>query len=255
VAQSHDDQGMTSTPPKPASSSRIQDTLRAVDEILRGHYTSDEALASGTVTIPVGTLLRVGTALGAIYGASLGTYALSHNGDRAWLQFLNATLKMPLLFLLTLLVTFPSLYVFAALLRSPLGRAATARLLLVVITVHLAVLASLGPVFAFFAVSTQSYHFLILLNVAFAATGGAISLVVLRRATNAMFRTVEPHQSRAGQRLLLTWCVVYGAVGAQMGWLLRPFLGAPGQPFVWLRGRDSSFFEAVLGSLRGLFGA
>jgi hypothetical protein len=252
--QSSEHPGMTAPPPVSASQGGLPGALRSVDEILRGRHTSEEALASGSVTIPARTLVRLGLALGAVYGASLGTYGLFHGGELAWLQLLSATVKLPLVFLLTLAVTFPSLYVFAALLRSPLGRAATARLLLVVIVIDLAVLASLGPVFAFFAASTQSYHFLLLLNVAFAVAGGIISLVVLRRAAQVLFRGAEEPQRRSGRRLLLTWCLVYGAVGAQMGWLLRPFLGAPEQPFAWLRGRDASFFEAVLGSLRGLFG-
>lgn len=29
------------------------------------------------------------------------------------------------------------------------------------------------------------------------------------------------------------------------GWVLRPFVGNPGQPFEWFRDRQSNFFEAV----------
>ncbi len=215
-----------------------------VDAILRGHHTESAGAAAG----PIGwsTLLRLGFALGALYGASLGAYGLFQGGDRAWLQLLSATVKLPFVFLLTLVVTFPSLYVFGALLRSPLGSGATLRLLFVMAVVHTAVLASLGPVFVFFAASTKSYPFLLLLNVAFAVAGGLISLTVLRRAHAG---TPAP----SGGRLLSLWCVMYAAVGAQMGWLLRPFLGAPGHAFAWLRERDSSFFEAVLRTLGDLF--
>ena len=41
------------------------------------------------------------------------------------------------------------------------------------------------------------------------------------------------------------WVVVFALVGAQMSWVLRPFIGAPGAPFELLRARDSNFFEAV----------
>ena len=54
-------------------------------------------------------------------------------------------------------MTFPSLYVFAALQRLPLDLRNLLRLLLVAILVHLTILASLAPVFAFFAASTKSY--------------------------------------------------------------------------------------------------
>ena len=50
------------------------------------------------------------------------------------------------------------------------------------------------------------------------------------------------------------WIVVYGVVGAQMGWILRPFIGTPDAPFQLLRERDSHFFEAVLNTLRKVLG-
>lgn len=244
---------MTPTPPEAAEAAAPTRWLRRLDAILRGNYTSEAALLQGRVDVDARVLCRLGLLLGGIYGTSLGTYGLFHGGEQAWLQLLSTTVKLPLLFLLTLLVTFPSLYVFAALQRSPLGHLATLRLLLVAVVVNLAMLASLGPVFAFFTASTQSYAFLLLLNVLFCAASGFVSLVVLRRATNSLFAALPADRLRAGRRLLLVWCGVYGSVGAQMGWLLRPFLGAPGQPFQLLRGQESSFFEAVLGTLRRLF--
>ena len=50
------------------------------------------------------------------------------------------------------------------------------------------------------------------------------------------------------------WLVAFGLVGAQMGWVLRPFVGSPFLAFTWFRPREASFFEAVLKSLRQLFG-
>ena len=41
------------------------------------------------------------------------------------------------------------------------------------------------------------------------------------------------------------WVIVFGLVGAQMGWVLRPFVGNPNQPFQWFRERESNFFQAV----------
>jgi hypothetical protein len=49
------------------------------------------------------------------------------------------------------------------------------------------------------------------------------------------------------------WVVVFGLVGAQMGWVLRPFIGNPNQPFEWFRARESNFFEAVFLALASLF--
>ena len=49
------------------------------------------------------------------------------------------------------------------------------------------------------------------------------------------------------------WVILFGLVGAQMGWVLRPFIGKPGLPFVWFRGRESNFFEGVWQAIVSLF--
>ena len=49
------------------------------------------------------------------------------------------------------------------------------------------------------------------------------------------------------------WVVVFGLVGAQMSWVLRPFVGDPASPFVWFRPRTSNFFQAVAQTLSNLF--
>ena len=49
------------------------------------------------------------------------------------------------------------------------------------------------------------------------------------------------------------WVVVFALVGAQMGWVLRPFVGNPNLPFTWFCARESNFFQAVLHTLQSLF--
>jgi hypothetical protein len=49
------------------------------------------------------------------------------------------------------------------------------------------------------------------------------------------------------------WLLVFGLVGAQMGWVLRPFIGSPHAPFAWFRARESNFFEAVAQHIQQLF--
>jgi hypothetical protein len=65
---------------------------------------------------------------------------------------------------------------------------------------------------------------------------------------------LEGHMlDRHVKTVFLSWMVIFGLVGAQMAWVLRPFIGNPGEPFQWFRARQSNFFEAVWQSLRGLF--
>lgn len=268
-----------------ADSPSKEPLLTTLDRVLRGSYLQKENLASGTIDVPSRRLIGLGIGLGGLYGIGLGTYALFQGADQAVLQALASACKVPLLFLLTLLVTFPSLYVFAALQRLPLDFRGTLRLLLLAILVHLAVIASLAPVFAFFAASTRSYAFMLLLNVAFFAAGGLLGFLVLRRATHGMFAATRPvpppvaaspsgepgttapspapppppatrasHGAEQARRVLRIWCLVYGVVGAQMGWLLRPFLGAPELPFTLFRPREDNFFVGVMRALGALLG-
>lgn len=49
------------------------------------------------------------------------------------------------------------------------------------------------------------------------------------------------------------WMIVFGLVGAQMSWILRPFVGSPDSSFQWFRPRGSNFFEAALNAMRSVF--
>lgn len=247
----------------------MRDTLHRIDTLLRGGFTGAEQLRAGRVELPVVDLATAAAPLGVLYGMFMGLYALMRGGEGASLQVLATALKVPLLFLLTLVVTAPSLYVFSALARSRLSWRHTLRLLLAAVTVNLALLASFGPVTAFFTFSTESYPFMILLNVAFFAASGLVGLVFLRKALEHVFEpppdalpaaaapTSAPAPRRSAPapaaRIFKAWILIYAVVGAQMGWILRPFIGAPSEPFQWFRERQSNFFVAVWESLQRLF--
>jgi len=55
------------------------------------------------------------------------------------------------------------------------------------------------------------------------------------------------------KKVFTCWIIVFSLVGAQMGWVLRPFIGSPNMPFQWFRPRNSSFFEAVGNTIYSLF--
>lgn len=278
----------------------MRELVRDIDGLLRGRFTRREDLALGRVRAPLGTLVLAGALLGAVYGAFMGLYAVLRPANPSVQQLFATTAKVPLLFLLTLVVTLPSLYVFSALSNSKLQLADTLRLLLAVIAVNLALLASFGPVTAFFTLSTESYPFMVVLNVAFFGVSGLVGLAFLRRALDRVFEPprrarapaeedpeeagearegespaeiveekpeaeggaaasglspqyVYPRSKRApiesSRRIFTVWIVIYGAVGAQMGWILRPFVGTPGLPFELFRERESNFFQALFRAL------
>ena len=115
----------------------------------------------------------------------MGSYSLlkevpeTFDPNMRYMQLLATTIKVPALFYLTLLVTFPSLYVFNALVGSRLTLVSVLQLLVASLAVNLAVLASLGPIVLFFSLSTKSYAFIQLLNVVMFSVAGVLGLIFL----------------------------------------------------------------------------
>ena len=236
--------------------------------------------------------------LGATYGVCMGAYAMIRTGgasaDAYW-QMLASAVKLPLLFFLTLLITLPSLYVFNALVGSRLSVLSVIRLLISMLGVMLAVLASFGPIVVFFSVSTDSYPFMKLLNVVVAALAGFLGLAFLLRTLHRLVlaqieldrKGIAPASktetsndqdvpvelievdeddntsaldqvgygtTEKARSVFRIWIIVFSLVGAQMSWVLRPFIGSPDMPFTWFRARESNFFLDIIDSISKLFG-
>src|SRR5437899_1875542 len=232
--------------------------LKQLDTLLRGERTTADALRGGIIEVPMRVFVPCAIALGCIYGFFMGWFAMSANGH-AWMQLIASTVKLPALFLLTLFVTFPSLYVFNALVGCRLGFHAALRLLVAAVVINLAVGASLGPILAFFTLSTNSYAFIVLLNVVLLTLAGFVSLGFLLRTlqrieavTNedaaleavaqGLPRRAPDIETGAANGIFKIWVIIYALVGAQMSWLLRPFIGNPNMEFQWFSPREGNFF-------------
>jgi hypothetical protein len=261
--------------------------FKQLDRILRGDATRIPLLAEGRFTTPVAGLSVAIVLLGVLYGLCAGTFAMIRTGGEAYMQMIASAIKLPMLFFLTLTVTFPSLYVFNALIGTRLSVISALRLLIAALGVMLAVLASLGPIVVFFALSTKSYPFMVLLNVATSTVAGVLGLGFLLRTLDRLVivqedieisnleaslknsqgeeakdKKIEPTgaldrmgkvTARKAKSVFRIWTIVFALVGAQMSWVLRPFIGYPGAPFEWFRERESNFFIAVLQALANLF--
>jgi ABC-type multidrug transport system fused ATPase/permease subunit len=273
--------------------------FKQLDEILRGDATQLSSLENGQIELPLKGLLLVMILLGVIAGICIGSFNLLHPLDEnavittrdAWMQTFASAVKLPLLFFLTLLITFPSLYVFNALVGSRLKLMSVLKLLVASIAVMLSVVASLGPIVVFFSLCTTSYSFMKLLNVAVSGIAGLLGLAFLLRTLHRLvviqenkliaeaaaaspppppLTTAAPESpdviqakrlsalDRYGQThgkarsVVRIWTLVFGLVGAQMSWVLRPFIGSPYLPFEWFRDRQSNFFMAVIQALQHL---
>jgi hypothetical protein len=153
--------------------------LNDLDRILRGEATRLGTLREDGLKIPLGGLLLVILILTVWYGACMGFFAGFREGGPFFKQWSAGIVKVPSLFFLTLAVTFPSLYVFNALVGSRLRFVAIFRLLVAALAVNAVVLASLGPIVAFFSVSTTSYPFIMLLNVVVFVVSGALGFAFM----------------------------------------------------------------------------
>lgn len=275
----------------------LHDRLIDLDRLLRGEATRPGALGGEPPPISARGMAAIAVPLAMFYGACMGSFSLLKASPAGlndpygpFLQVIASTIKTPALFLLTLVVTLPSLYVSNALIGSRLTLLGMTRLLTAAIAVNVAVLASLGTIVLFFSLTTNSYPFILLLNVAAFSVAGTLGLMFLLQT---LHRVLSPDEERvseeppdlspgegadaldsddidsalnddldeaepaaidmpAGQVLgrhtklvFRCWLVLFSLVGAQMGWVLRPFIGSPDLAFAFFRPKESNFFAAV----------
>ncbi|MGC4821739.1 hypothetical protein [Micromonospora sp. DT63] len=65
-------------------------------------------------------------------------------------------------------------------------------------------------------------------------------------------RRGEPTQRPASMTLLYIWILLFGFVGTQLAWTLRPFFGDPGQDFSLFRSIDGNFYAEILRTIANL---
>ncbi|MEV8511012.1 hypothetical protein [Dactylosporangium sp. NPDC051484] len=62
-----------------------------------------------------------------------------------------------------------------------------------------------------------------------------------------------PGQRPASMTLLNVWILLFGFVGTQLAWTLRPFVGSPGEPFEIFRKIEGNFYVEVVRAIGRLF--
>lgn len=216
----------------------------------------------------------------AIYGAIIGS-------SSSWMQVIASAIKLPALYLITLIICLPTLFFFDILFGSVLSFSQYAALILTTVAVISVLLFSFAPITLFFLISIHDYNFFLLLNVAIFALTGFVGIKLfyqgMRSVThsetrqpakvlppeiqeNADFLPIQevPQQNalveaevgleRTRKRLLQFWLLLYALVGSQLGWTLRPFFGAPGEPFQLFRNIEGNFYTQVFRTLLSFLG-
>ncbi|MDB9527042.1 actin-binding WH2 domain-containing protein [Oscillatoria sp. CS-180] len=215
--------------------------------LLRDRPVFLEEVRNGTkLESKIVSLIVASSLFFAIYGAIVGA-------SSGWQQMLLSTVKLPALYLLTLLICLPTLYFFDILFGSQANFKQYTVLSLTTVSVISVLLFSFAPITLFFLISIRDYHFFLLLNVSIFALTGFVGVQLFYRGVKTVMKFDEK-TPQIRQRLLLFWLVLYGLVGSQLGWTLRPFFGAPGEPFQLFRPIESNFYAQVIRSLISLLG-
>lgn len=233
--------------------------IEQIDHLLRNHEDVIEAVQDeSTGSRTTGYCYLIFVILSALYGLIMGSFSLMHGYNDGVSYALAAFLKLPVLFLATLAICLPLLYVLNVL----IGARAPFKVVFGVLGGSLAVtsilLASCALILAFFMLSTKNYAFIWLLNVGIFTLAGLYGVWFLGKAMRILASkgTDEESVSRAAnvKTIIRWWLITFGIVGTQMAWLMRPFIGSPGVPFTFFRPQDSNFYIALIHSLTKLLG-
>jgi len=180
----------------------------------------------------------------AIYGGIIGAF-------HSPLQVISSAIKLSALYLITLLICLPTLYIFNVLFGSKQSIGQHFTFLLTAVSVISILLFGFAPVTLFFLITVNDYDFFILLNVAIFALTGIIGVSFLYQVMKPTADSSIDQGAKVRTNILRFWLVLYGFVGSQLGWTLRPFFGSIGQ-FELFRAREGSFFSAVFNTIVNL---
>ncbi|MDG4821484.1 hypothetical protein O7635_06390 [Asanoa sp. WMMD1127] len=262
----------------------------------------------------------------AIYGAVLGFF----NGP---LMALTSAIKLPLLFLVTLAICLPTLYLFNLVFGARLSVKQAVSLVMVAITVTAMLAVAFAPIALFFLITADDYGFFKLLNVAILALSAIVGLRFLTGGMQVLHahglltpaktepepalvaapspaveekepavvgapaangdgaaapaavpattppppvlvarpgpdgRVWDPAVGRyvlarrpvgvaterpASMTLLYIWILLFGFVGTQLAWTLRPFFGNPDSPFALFREIEGNFYAEIIRTIANL---
>lgn len=182
----------------------------------------------------------------AIYGGIIGAY-------HSWMQALSSAIKLPALYLITLLICLPTLYFSNIIFGSRRTFGQHFALVLTAVSVTSVLLFSFAPITLFFLVTTNNYQFLILLNVIIFGLTGFIGVYSLYYASKIVLEQ-DNQGSDTRTKIIKGWLFLYAFVGSQLGWTLRPFFGAPDSVFQLFRDREGNFYLSVLKAIGYLLG-
>jgi hypothetical protein len=180
-----------------------------------------------------------------IFAVAYGLIMGSYNGLA---QALSSGVKVPVLFILIVIICFPAFFVIQTILGSRLSLRQIISVVLLGFVLTNAIMVSFAPIVLFFMITGDNYAFIKLLHVAIFAVSGAFGMRAIIEALkfSCEKKSVYP---KIGVQVFRFWIIILAFVGAQLSWTLRPFIGAKGMEFQILREKGGNFYMEVLKSV------
>jgi len=226
-----DDRQSTPPPPVPAEIA-AHGAENVVTALLKAPDRVADAIAASSKSLlgPACALLAVAVVSHAVFGLAIGLFA-------GWSVAIMDLVKAPLVAVCSLLLCFPSLYVFACVAGSPLSISQTLALGCSCLAMVGLLLIGLAPVAWLFAVSTESLPFIVVLAL-------LIWLVAVCFASRYVgkLRANPLFQKQGGIKM---WFLILIVVTLQMATCMRPMLAKPEKG--WWTG-EKKFFLSHFGS-------
>lgn len=169
------------------------------------------------------------------------------------LQAISSMFKLPVLFLATLAITTPSLHFFNILFGSKQTMAQTVTLILTAIATTSVLLFSLAPITFFFVMTNSEYNFFVLLNVGMFLLAGFLGIAFFREGVQIVTEDGGEAGIKTRRNILRLWVLLYGFVGSQMAWTLRPFFGAADR-FILFQEPGGNIYTAIIQSILRILG-
>ncbi|MGE4158788.1 MAG: hypothetical protein AB7F75_06800 [Planctomycetota bacterium] len=195
----------------------IKDRRAHVEDILQRGGVSDLLLRLSTTAV-----LLLGC-----YGFVMGLHV-------GFLQGAYSAAKLPLLFLGTLLLCFPALYLLTVLAGMKVGFFKTLTLALSALLVGAMFLSFVAPISLLFTLGGASREFLTLFHSTSVLCSCLVMAVYLGRELHDVGEHTDFYPPHA-TRVLVLWVLVFAFVGGQVAWMLKPFVGDKGRETQFVR--------------------
>lgn len=176
-----------------------------------------------------------------LYGIVMGSY----NG---FAQAISSGLKIPLLFILIIIICFPAFFIIQTILGSKLSYKQMISIILAGFVITTSIMLSFATIVIFFMITGDNYAFMKLLHVAIIALSGFFGMRAIVEALkfSCEKKNIYP---KTGVQVFKFWIFILAFVGAQLSWSLRPFIGAKSLEFELFRQQEGNFYYEVIRSM------